>query len=106
MAVFVLDKNHKPLMPCTEKRARLLLNRRKARIHSVYPFTIRLVTRTVQRSSLQPTRCKIDPGSKVTGIAIVREDGPQQRVVSLVELTHRGATIRDALQARASKRRR
>ena len=44
MAVFVVDKHHQPLMPCTEKRARLLLKRRKARIHSMYPFTIRVET--------------------------------------------------------------
>jgi 5-methylcytosine-specific restriction endonuclease McrA len=104
MAVFVLDKHHQPLMPCTEKRARLLLKRRKARIHSMYPFTIRLVHRTIQESATQPLRCKIDPGSRVTGIAIVREDAQQQVVSSLMELTHRGEVIRDALQARAGKR--
>lgn len=30
MAAFVLDKRKKPLMPCSEKRARLLLERKKA----------------------------------------------------------------------------
>jgi hypothetical protein len=38
MAVYVLDKHHKPLMPCSEKRARLLLNRRRARVHGLYPI--------------------------------------------------------------------
>ncbi|MBF8263597.1 MAG: endonuclease [Parachlamydiales bacterium] len=93
-------------MPCTEKRARLLLERRKARIHSMYPFTIRLVNRTVQESAKQPLRCKLDPGSQVTGIAIVREDGVKQVVLSLIELSHRGSTIRNVLQSRAGKRRR
>jgi 5-methylcytosine-specific restriction endonuclease McrA len=106
MAVFVVDKHHHPLMPCTEKRARLLLKRRKARIHSMYPFTIRLVNRTVQESAKQPLRCKLDPGSRVTGIAIVREARAKQVVLSLIELTHRGSMIRDALQSRASKRKR
>ncbi|QQX84517.1 RRXRR domain-containing protein [Cupriavidus necator] len=32
MAVFVLDKHGKPLMPCSEKRARLLLERGRARV--------------------------------------------------------------------------
>lgn len=73
MAVFVLDKHHKPSMPCSEKRARLLLKRRRARIHTMYPFTIRLIDRIVQESALQAIRCKIDPGSKTTGMAIVRE---------------------------------
>ena len=88
MAVLVVDKHHKSLMSCSEKRARLLLNRRKARIHSMYPFTIRLVERTAEESVLQPVRCKIDPGSKTTGIALVREDKEQQSVLSLMELTH------------------
>jgi 5-methylcytosine-specific restriction endonuclease McrA len=106
MAVFVVDKQHKPLMPCSEKRARLLLNRRKARIHSFYPFVIRLVDRTAEESALQPVRCKIDPGSKTTGIALVREDKEQQSVLFLMELTHRADTIRKTLQTRASLRRR
>jgi 5-methylcytosine-specific restriction endonuclease McrA len=106
MAVFVVDKHHKPLMPCSEKRARLLLNKKKARIHSMYPFVIRLVDRTAEESVLQPVRCKIDPGSKTTGIALVREGKKQQNVLSLMELTHRGNTIRESLQTRASLRRR
>ena len=106
MAVFVLDKHHKPLMPCSEKRARLLLNRRKARVHSIVPFTIRLVHREKALINLQPVRCKIDPGSKTTGFALVREDKVQQIVLSLFELTHRGSAIRDALQSRSAKRHR
>lgn len=72
----------------------------------MYPFTIRLVNRTIQESAKQPVRCKLDPGSQVTGIAIVREDGAKQVVLSLIELTHRGPTIRDTLQSRKGKRKR
>lgn len=36
--VFVLDKHGKALMPCTEKRARLLLERGRARVHRVLPM--------------------------------------------------------------------
>ena len=39
MAVFVLDKSGKALMPCTEKRAKLLLARGRACVHLVIPFT-------------------------------------------------------------------
>ena len=42
MSVFVVDKRKKPLMPCSEKRARLLLERGQAVVHRRYPFTIRL----------------------------------------------------------------
>ena len=47
MAVFVLDQHQKPLMPCSEKRARLLLARGRARVHRLIPFTIRLIDREV-----------------------------------------------------------
>ena len=92
-------------MPCSEKRARLLLNRRKAHVHSMAPFTIRLTHRTVEMSILQPVRCKIDPGSTTTGLAIVREEKEKQIVLFLFELTHRGSSIRDALKSRRANRR-
>lgn len=116
MAVFVLDKRKKPLMPCSEKRARLLLERGRARVHRLVPFTIRLVDRMREESVLQPLRVKIDPGSKTTGIALVRESESvdeqtgectrQAHVLWLAELVHRGAQIRDALTARRASRRR
>ena len=116
MAVFVLGKRHKPLMPCSEKRARLLLERGRARVHRMVPFTIRLVDRLQDDSVLQPIRLKLDPGSKTTGIALVREKetvdastGEIVRAISilmLLELKHRGAAIRDALASRRAFRRR
>ena len=59
--VFVLDKHQKPLMPCSEKRARLLLERGRARVHQMAPFTIRLVDRLQDDSVLQDLRVKLDP---------------------------------------------
>ena len=73
MAVFVLDRSGKPLMPCSEKRARKLLAAGRARVHRVMPFVIRIVDRRLQDSALQSLRIKIDPGSKTTGLALVRE---------------------------------
>jgi 5-methylcytosine-specific restriction endonuclease McrA len=117
MAVFVLDKRKRPLMPCSEKRARLLLERGRARVHSMMPFTIRLVDRLREDSALQPVRLKLDPGSKTTGMALVREEETvddttgevlrKATVLMLLELKHRGHAIRDALtQRRAFRRRR
>lgn len=116
MAVFVLDRRKKPLMPCSEKRARLLLERGRARVHRLVPFTIRLVDRTQEESALQPLLVKLDPGSKTTGIAVVREDesadeetGEIQRhvhVLWLAQLVHRGRQISEALAARRAFRRR
>lgn len=81
MAVFVLDRSAKPLMPCTEKRARLLLGRGRARVHRLVPFVIRLVDRQAPSCAFQVLRIKLDPGSKTTGIAVVRvlSLGPAQR---------------------------
>lgn len=116
MAVFVLDKHKRPLMPCSEKHARLLLERGRARVHRMCPFTLRLTDRSVEQSSVQPVRVKLDPGSKVTGFALVRESetvasatGEIRReasVLSLLELQHRGHAIRDSLTQRWSFRRR
>lgn len=63
MSVFVLDRSGKPLMPCTEKRAKMMLTRGRARVHRVVPFVIRLTDRLADSSSFQPLRIKIDPGS-------------------------------------------
>ena len=102
--VFVLDRNGRPLMPCSEKRARLMLERGRARVHKVYPFTIRVVDRKVADSVLQPVRVKLDPGSKVTGLAVVREAAEATVVLSLMEIKHRGKQISEALTARRSMR--
>ena len=70
--VFVLNKHKEPLMPCSEKRARKLLENKKAVIHKYMPFTIRLKDE-IQNSKIEPLQIKIDPGSKETGIAIIQE---------------------------------
>ena len=116
MAVFVLDQHQKPLMPCSEKRARLLLARGRARVHRLIPFTIRVVDRRVAKSTLQPLEIKIDPGSKTSGLALVRNsesvDGATgeitttAHVLNLFELIHRGFQISKALTARSQMRRR
>ena len=106
MAVFVLDKHKKPLMPCTEKRARLLLERGRAVVHRMAPFTIRLKGRVVEQSRLQPLRLKLDPGSKTTGFAILREDEDKTEAEAVVlgELHHKPG-IKDKLDSRRVSRR-
>lgn len=116
MAVFVIDKRKKPLMPCSEKRARKLLASGRARVHRLIPFSIRIVDRDVAGCGLQPVKVKIDPGSKFTGIAVVRESkavdiatgeiGITVHVLNLFDLLHRGRQISEALTARRQMRRR
>jgi 5-methylcytosine-specific restriction endonuclease McrA len=104
MSVFVVDKRKSPLIPCSEKRARLLLARGRAVVVRVYPFAIRLKDRI--GGDIQPVRVKIDPGSKATGIAVVRESGQKQHVLALMELVHRGRQISKSLEQRRAFRRR
>ncbi len=108
MSVFVLGSDKRPLMPCSEKRARLLLTKKRAAVFRRYPFTIIVFDRTQDDCELQPIEVKLDPGSRVTGLAVVRKgDGNKpDAVLHLAELTHRGRQISEALKARAAFRRR
>lgn len=113
MAVFVLDAHKQPLMPCSEKRARLLLERGRAVVVRLVPFAIRLKDRI--GGVVQPVRLKLDPGSRTTGLALVREHNaldPDTGAITrtafvlwLAELVHRGYQISAALTARRSMRR-
>src|SRR5215469_8818007 len=110
MSVFVLDQRKQPLMPCSERRARLLLGRKRAVIHRLWPFTIRLKDRSRETSQVQPVAFKLDPGSITTGMALVRveqmQEGELHHALYLAELTHRGRRVHRALQQRAGFRRR
>ncbi|MBC7533678.1 MAG: HNH endonuclease [Oligoflexus sp.] len=101
--VLVLDKLKSPLMPCHPARARELLRKQKAKVFRLKPFTIILIERT--GGDVQPLELKVDPGSKVTGIAIVGEFRRGQRAIFAVNLEHRGPQIKAALEARRSLRR-
>ncbi|RCV85655.1 RNA-guided endonuclease IscB, partial [Vreelandella rituensis] len=114
MAVFVLGKNKQPLMPCSEKRARLLLERGRAVVVHLTPFVIRLRDRCLSDGTLQPTLLAADPGSKETGLALMRLEESEgnenaqatRHVLCLFQLVHRGFQIRQALEQRAGFRRR
>jgi len=121
VAVFVLDKKKRPIMPCCEMRARKLLESGRARVHKQFPFCIRLVDVLLEdvlsNNGLQPLRLSIDPGSKTTGLALCRVSEsvdlvtgeisePVMHIGFLMELVHRGAAIKKSLGARAAMRRR
>ena len=116
MSVFVLDRSGRALMPCSQKRARKMLSSGRARVHRLTPFVIRLTDRKLADCTLQPLRLKLDPGSKTTGLALVRESEAINTqtgeielsiaVLSLMEIVHRGRQISEALTARRQMRRR
>ena len=106
VSVFVLDRKHRPLMPCRPARARRLLKSGRARVVRLFPFTIRLTDRLIEDSKLQPVLVKIDPGSRRSGFAVVRVDEKgHHHALFFIELVHRGEYIRDALTGRSAHRR-
>lgn len=101
--VFVLCRDRQPLDPCKPARARKLLSSGKAVVFRRYPFTILLKGRDFTDSVVHEHRLKIDPGSRTTGLAIVRDD--QKKVIWAGELHHRGQEIRNRLLSRRAIRR-
>ena len=99
--VFVLDANKQPLEPCTPGMARSLLKAGKAAVFRQYPFTIILKKVVEPRSVKHLCQLKLDPGSKVLGIALLQEN----KLIWAAELTHRGQQIKDSLESRRSLRR-
>ncbi|MFU8852902.1 RNA-guided endonuclease IscB [Micromonospora sp. SL1-18] len=103
--VFVVDRHHRPLQPCTPARARKLLASGRAVVHRHTPFVIRVRDREVADSQVDGVEIGIDPGSKFTGIAVFRADDGVRTGLFAVEVRHRGGQIRDKLTARAAFRR-
>jgi len=102
MFVFVKDLKKRPLAPCHPARARQLLKKGKAAVYRRYPFTI-ILKREVTEIDNQPIRLKIDPGSKITGLAILNDKTGE--VVWAAELQHRGQQIKKSLEKRRAIRR-
>jgi len=100
--VFVLDTNKKPLQPCHPARARQLLNKGKASVYRRYPFTI-ILNYAVKEPDAQSVRLKIDPGSRITGLAIINDDTGE--VIWAAELEHRAQQIKSDLDSRRTVRR-
>ncbi|WP_326577542.1 RNA-guided endonuclease IscB [Streptomyces sp. NBC_00481] len=112
----VLDKRGRPLMPCHPARAREMLRKGRAVVARYTPFTIRIKDRLLDDSEVEGVAIRIDPGSKGTGLAITADSPALDRATGgfstvrrglyAVELQHRGATIRKAMEQRANYRRR
>ena len=99
----VIDRNKNPLMPCHPARARELLRKGQAAVFRYHPFTVILLNRT--GGERQDAELKIDPGSKMTGVAVVIEAKQGKKVIHAAEIIHRGNEIKAALDARRANRR-
>lgn len=100
--VIVLDKRKKPMGFTTPKRARKLLEKKRAVVHKMYPFTIRVKDVDSRNFNKEEHTLKIDPGSKNTGIAVVDS---KDNVVLLAEIEHRAQKIVSLLKTRHDARR-
>lgn len=98
--VFILNTDKTPIQPCHPSVARKLLKEKKAAVFRRYPFTL-ILKNHKENVVTQPTILKIDPGSRVTGLALVSND----KVIWGGELHHRGQQIKESLLTRRTARR-
>ena len=98
--VFVLNRSKKPLNMITNAEARILIKKKLAVIHKVYPFTIRLRDNSAVLNDRSYT-VKVDPGSRHTGVAIIDN---KDSVVMLAEIEHRGHIIKRDIDSRRAVR--
>lgn len=102
--VITIDKHKRPLGVCTERRARILLAKRRACVYKYYPFTI--IVKDVDVRDTKPKdefQIKIDPGAKYTGIAVVRIT--DNAVVYFQQIEHHGEQVKSNLDTRRGSRR-
>ncbi len=72
VGVYVLSKKGKPLMPCSPRKARVLLKETKARVVKRAPFTIKLNIATGEAE--QPITLGVDSGYNSLGLSAVSKD--------------------------------
>lgn len=95
----VVDADKQPCTPVPPGTARLLLSKGEAAVFRKFPFTI--ILKNKPEMATRSLHLKIDPGSKVTGLAVLDGD----RVIWAAELEHRGQQIKSALEGRSAVRR-
>lgn len=71
--VYVISKSGKPLMPCENVVARLLLKSGRAKVKRREPFTIKLTVESTEYT--QPLTLGVDTGSETIGSAVSDSDG-------------------------------
>ena len=104
--VYVLNKEGKPLMPCSEAKARRLLKTKKAHIVNYCPFTIQLDFDCENKT--QDITLGVDAGSKTIGLSATTET--KELYASNVELRNDIVRLlsdrRELRRSRRSRKRR
>ncbi len=67
--VFVLNQHGRPLMPCSPRKAKVLLRRNKVKVIRRTPFTIRFLDGSSGYG--QPLTLGVDTGFKTAGVSVV-----------------------------------
>ena len=99
MFVFVINKHGKPLMPCSPRKAKILLREKKARVVSRVPFTIKLLFGSAGHR--QEIIAGMDSGGEVIGTS-AKGNG---KTYYLSETKMRGEEIKGKLEQRRMYRR-
>ena len=97
--VYVISKENKPLMPCSNVIARLLLKQGKAKVKSKQPFTIKLLYETTNYA--QNLTLGVDTGAGTIGAAVATNNC---KIVYASEVVVRN-DITDKMTQRAKYRR-
>lgn len=82
MQVYVLNHKGKPLMPCSPRKARLLLKEHRAKVVKRTPFTIQWIAPT--RSYTQPITLGVDSGYAHVGLSAI--SGEKELLIADVTL--------------------
>ena len=104
--VFVYGSDGNPLMPCTMRRARMLIDAGRVSRREYHPFTIHLKDRAVGdgNTEVQPIEARCTPGARRTGVAVVATLENEDRVLYQEEIEHR-TNISGRLEERKAYRR-
>lgn len=97
--VYVISQENKPLMPCSNPIARLLLKQGRAKVKKREPFTIKLTYETTNYT--QDLTLGVDTGSGTIGAAVSKDNGD---IVYISEVVVRN-NIADRMTRRSKYRR-
>ncbi|MFS8119398.1 MAG: RNA-guided endonuclease IscB, partial [Microcoleus sp.] len=87
-----------PLAPIHPALARKMFSNGEAAVFRRYPFTI--IIKRGANNPIESVEIKLDPGSKTTGIALLKG----KKLIFVAELSHRGQAIKASLDARRTMR--
>ena len=104
MLVYVINQHGKPLMPCSARKARVLLKTGKAKVIYCEPFTIQL--KFGSSGYKQPITLGVDAGAKHIGLSAstVKREVYSAEVVLRTDITDLLSTRRELRRARRNRK--